>query len=210
MQINLEGNAHYSIKPFYHYHHENTEETFISRILIWIIYLHSFKSLHIWMKVLPPVGILLERMTTMSYFTSYRKTKCQYLKWQTVSELTQNYMYSLCSKGRLSLLQWFCQEIVLCLAKVCWKMFLLVNSHERNCIPLYLKKEIHEHRFFFRYTTMQSHKMLLEDFPSPSLSLLSKLIKNKLTLLDMLKLWRRIVKYLRILSLIWWNVFTKM
>ena len=28
----------------------------------------------------PPVGILLERMMTMSYFKSQKKTKCQYVK----------------------------------------------------------------------------------------------------------------------------------
>ena len=45
-------------------------------------------------------------------------------------------------------------------------------------------EEIHEHR-------IQSYKMLLEDFPLPSSSLLSKFIKRKkekLTLLNMLKL----------------------
>ena len=36
----------------------------------------------------PPVGILLERMMTMSYVKSLKKTKCQYVKRQNVSELT--------------------------------------------------------------------------------------------------------------------------
>ena len=77
-----------------HLYQEDQYESFISK--------DSFKSLHIWMKFLRSVGILLERMITMSYFTSQKKTKCQYLKWQTVSELTQNYMSILFSKGGLS------------------------------------------------------------------------------------------------------------
>ena len=41
---------------------EDQYESFLSK--------DSVDNLHVWMKVFPPVGILLERMMTMSYFTS--------------------------------------------------------------------------------------------------------------------------------------------
>ena len=78
-------------------------------------------------------------------------------------------------------------------------MFLIVYSHKKNCIALYLKKYTNIVFFFFskkkkriysgniiwctlllRYTSIQSYKMLLEDFPLPSLPLLSKINKRKI------------------------------
>ena len=73
-------------------------------------------------------------------------------------------------------------------------MFLLIYSHERNYISLYLKKytnidflrkiiysaNITWCTLLLRYTSTQSYKMLLEDFTLPSLSLLSKFIKRKI------------------------------
>ena len=50
-------------------------------------------------------------------------------------------------------------------------------------------------RIILRYTSIQSFKMLLEDFPLPSLS---KLGKEKSTLLYMHKLRRRMVKYVKL------------
>ena len=60
------------------YSPENTEETFISRKSF--IYKDPAKDFTCLNKSFPPVGIFLERMITMSYFTSKKKTKCQYLK----------------------------------------------------------------------------------------------------------------------------------
>ena len=84
-------------------------------------------------------------------------------------------------------------------------MFLLIYSQERNCIPLYLKK--YTNIIFFlnriysaniiwcllliRYTSIQSYKMLLEDFPLPSLSLLNKIIKRKI---DLIKYAQALIK----------------
>ena len=58
------------------------------------------------------------------------------------------------------------------------KTFLLIYSHKKNCIPLYLKNytnidlkkriysaNIIRHALLLRYTSKQSYKMLLEDFP---------------------------------------------
>ena len=78
--------------------------------------------------------------------------------------------------------------------KTMLKTFLLIYSHERNSILLYLKNyTIHEHRLkkriysaniiryslLLRYTSIQSYKMLVEVFPLPSLSLLSKISKGR-------------------------------
>ena len=79
------------------------------------------------------------------------------------------------SKGRWShhINDFVVEEIILYLAKVCQKTFLLIYSRKRNCIPLYLKNYVN---IFLRYTSIHSYKMLLEDFPSPSLSLSYKML----------------------------------
>ena len=50
-------------------------------------------------------------------------------------------------------------------------------------------------RIILRYASIQSRNMLLEDFPLP---FLSKLVMKKSTLIYMHKLWRRMVKELKI------------
>ena len=65
------------------------------------------------------------------------------------------------------------EEIIPCLAKVCQKTFRLIYSRKRNCIALYLKNYIN---IVLRYTSIDSYKMLLEDFLSPSLSLSYKML----------------------------------
>ena len=79
--------------------------------------------------------------------------------------------------------------------------FLCIWRNTRTLI--FFKKEfiqpiLYGAHYLLRYTSIRSYKMLLEDFPLPYLSLISKIIKEKSTLLNMLKLWRRMVKYLRI------------
>ena len=74
-------------------------------------------------------------------------------------------------------------------------MFLLIYSQEKNYIPLYLNKYTNIYIFFAKsYSTniiiwcpllltcssMQSYKLLFEDYPLPSLSLLSKFIERKI------------------------------
>ena len=74
-------------------------------------------------------------------------------------------------------------------------MFLIVYSHKKSCIPLYLKKytNIQIYIFFLKkefiqailhgahyYLDIHQYKILLEDFPFPSLSLLSKINKRKI------------------------------
>ena len=89
----------------------------------------------------------------------------------------------------------FRQEIIVCMLKNIPDC--LQSQKKLHCSVF---EEIHEHSFFFfkkkkkriysgniiwctlllRYTSIQSYKMLLEDFPLPSLSLLSKINKRKI------------------------------
>ena len=99
-------------------------------------------------------------------------------------------------KGALvQLPQLFRQEIIVCMLKNVPDCL----QSQKNCIALYLKKYTNIVCFFFlkkkkriysgniiwctlllRYTSIQSYKMLLEDFPLPSLPLLSKINKRKI------------------------------
>ena len=75
--------------------------------------------------------------------------KCQYLKWQTVSELTQNYMPNFFSKGHLSHYP-----------NGFTKRFSFVSQKMLKNVPAYLQsrkelhsslfEEIHKHRFFWK------------------------------------------------------------
>ena len=72
------------------------------------------------MKVLPPVGIVLERMMTMSYFYKLEENKMSILEVEDCigidSELHVQHFF----KGTpVPVPQWFRQEIAICLAKVC-------------------------------------------------------------------------------------------
>ena len=89
------------------------------------------------MKVLPPFGILLERMMTMSYFTSQKKTKCQYLKCR----LYQNWLRIACptffQRAPVPLSQWFRQEISFVLqkyVKTCSCLFTVTKGIAFLCI----------------------------------------------------------------------------
>ena len=96
------------------------------------------------------------------------------------------------------------EKIAVCLAKVCLKTFPLIYSHERNYLPLNLKSytnidfsanysaNVIRYALFLRYTSTQSFKILLEDFPLQSLSLLSKNSKGKI---DAIKYAQALKKY---------------
>ena len=116
------------------------------------------KSLHIWMKVLPPVGIFSERMMTMSYLQVRRK--------QTVNTWT-DWLYQ--SWLRVICLTFFQRGPLT--PMVSPRDYRLSRKSMLINVPGYLQsrkelyssvfEEIHEHR-------IQSYKMLLEDFPLPS------------------------------------------
>ena len=81
-------------RPRKRLYQEDQYESFISKNSV-----RDFTCLN---ESFPPVGILLEAIRPCLILQVRKKTICQYLKWQTVSELTQNYISTLYSKGRLS------------------------------------------------------------------------------------------------------------
>ena len=69
----------------------------------------------------------------------------------------------------------------------------------KNCTNMDFKKKVFSANIvrsalLLRYTSIQSYKMLLEDYPVSSLS---KLIKEKSALLNVHNLWGRMRRYLR-------------
>ena len=104
-----------------------------------------------------PSGYTFRKNKTMSYILQDRKkTICHYLKWQTVSELTQSHISNLYSKGRLShYAQWFHhgRDCRLSLKRML-KIF-PTYLQSRNDLYSSVLEEWNEHRFFKKESIQQ-------------------------------------------------------
>ena len=152
--------------------------------------------------------------------------KRQYLKWQTVSELTQNCMPSFFFEEAWQnhyLKGFAMEEIVVCLQKYIRQLSCLFTVSRgieflwiwKKLLEQRLKKRLYsaniiQYALLLRYTSIQSYKMLLEDFSLPSLSLFSKISKGKIDAIKCAQDLKRDGKISENMSLISWNVFTKM
>ena len=100
----------------------------------------QLKTLPVWMKVFPPVGILLERMMAMSFLQVRRKRMSVDEAKVCIRIASELHVQSFFNGFPVPLPEWFCHGLDCRLSrKSTLKTFLLIYSHERNGIPLYLK-----------------------------------------------------------------------